>query len=95
MSGQVLCVDGGYVGGTPPASVATAQLARYAGATTFIREAGKRGPNLAMRFRLRRIGDLYCGEPGLVGDGRPHDHLHHGRRYETIGASAVEGRDVQ
>jgi len=43
VSGQVLCVDGGYVGGTPPASVATAQLARYAGATTFIREAGKRG----------------------------------------------------
>ena len=43
VSGQVLCVDGGHVGGTPPASVATAQLARYAGATTFIREAGKRG----------------------------------------------------
>jgi NAD(P)-dependent dehydrogenase (short-subunit alcohol dehydrogenase family) len=43
VSGQVLCVDGGYIGGTPPASVATAQLARYAGATTFIREAGKRG----------------------------------------------------
>ena len=44
VSGQVLCVDGGYIGGTPPASVASAQLSRYAGETTFIREAGKRGP---------------------------------------------------
>jgi NAD(P)-dependent dehydrogenase (short-subunit alcohol dehydrogenase family) len=44
VSGQVLCVDGGYIGGTPPVSVATAQLARYAGRTEFIREAGQRGP---------------------------------------------------
>jgi len=43
VSGQVLCVDGGYVGGTPPAAVATAQLERYAGKTEYIREAGQRG----------------------------------------------------
>jgi NAD(P)-dependent dehydrogenase (short-subunit alcohol dehydrogenase family) len=43
VSGQVLCVDGGYIGGTPPSPVAAARLARYAGKTEFIREAGKRG----------------------------------------------------
>jgi NAD(P)-dependent dehydrogenase (short-subunit alcohol dehydrogenase family) len=43
VSGQVLCVDGGFIGGSPPASIAQAQLARYAGETTFIREAGNRG----------------------------------------------------
>jgi NAD(P)-dependent dehydrogenase (short-subunit alcohol dehydrogenase family) len=43
VSGQVLCVDGGFIGGSPPVSVAQAQLARYAGETRFIREAGKRG----------------------------------------------------
>jgi NAD(P)-dependent dehydrogenase (short-subunit alcohol dehydrogenase family) len=46
VSGQVLCVDGGFIGGSPPASVAQAQLARYAGETTFIREGGKRGSSV-------------------------------------------------
>jgi NAD(P)-dependent dehydrogenase (short-subunit alcohol dehydrogenase family) len=44
VSGQVLCVDGGVIGGSYPVAAARAQLARYAGETTFIREAGKRGP---------------------------------------------------
>jgi NAD(P)-dependent dehydrogenase (short-subunit alcohol dehydrogenase family) len=44
VSGQVLCVDGGYIGGSPPTSVAQARLDRYAGKTEFIREAGQRGP---------------------------------------------------
>jgi NAD(P)-dependent dehydrogenase (short-subunit alcohol dehydrogenase family) len=43
VSGQILCVDGGYIGGSPPVAAAEAQLARYAGSTTFIREAGRRG----------------------------------------------------
>ena len=43
VSGQVIAVDGGLVGGTPPVSVAESKFARYAGATSFIREAGKRG----------------------------------------------------
>ena len=47
ISGQVISVDGGFTGGSPPVAVAQAQLARYAGDTTFIREGGKRGSGAA------------------------------------------------
>ena len=47
ISGQVISVDGGFIGGSPPVAVAQAQLARYAGDTTFIREGGTRGSGAA------------------------------------------------
>jgi NAD(P)-dependent dehydrogenase (short-subunit alcohol dehydrogenase family) len=45
VSGQVLCVDGGVIGGSSPAgsSSAAATSQRYAGKHEFIREAGQRG----------------------------------------------------
>ena len=43
ISGQVISVDGGLIGGTPPVVIAQAQMSRYAGDTKVIREAGKRG----------------------------------------------------
>lgn len=43
ISGQVISVDGGLIGGTPPVAAARSQMARYAGDTKFIREGGRRG----------------------------------------------------
>lgn len=43
VSGQVLSVDGGKIGGSPTVAEAQAQLSRYGGSPMFIREAGKRG----------------------------------------------------
>lgn len=43
ISGQVLAVDGGLTAGSPPVSVAEEKLSRYRGATSFVRQAGKRG----------------------------------------------------
>lgn len=43
VSGQVIAVDGGLTAGSPPVSVAQERQARYAGTTSFVRQAGQRG----------------------------------------------------
>jgi len=43
VSGQVIAVDGGLTGGSPPVSAAAEGRARYGGETTFVRQAGQRG----------------------------------------------------
>lgn len=43
VSGQVIAVDGGLTAGSPPVSVAMERGARYAGTTSFVRQAGQRG----------------------------------------------------